>query len=180
MARYRLLVVPLIAAICGCVKEKPIQGGYCYTGDHTFGGVLLLVGLVLVGVSFLLLSKRVIRGGISCLLFAIGALLFSISNFTEYAEITSDGLRTRTGVFPFQDLHEVKFDNVTSVRGYSEERRGRRGRKYTDFYFEFQMKSGSPEKVKLTSLLQKGAADRIVFAVASRDIPINGIMPVAD
>ncbi len=69
---------------------------------------------------------------------------------------------------------DIKWDNVTSIEGTSEERRDRRGRKSTSYYLNFNLKSGGSEKVSVGDLMKKGAAQKLLVVAARKNIPVSG------
>jgi hypothetical protein len=66
----------------------------------------------------------------------------------------------------------VKFGDLSRVRFISEETRGRRGRKNTNYYLVCERKDGSSAKVPLGNKVAETAAPRLIERVRALNIPL--------
>ena len=82
--------------------------------------------------------------------------------------VNNDGFTLHTGFWFAPTVHEVRFEDVNTIELIAEEKRSRRG-KQTSYYFLCHKKSGV-EKVPLGTLMQEGAAAKIVETARKRGI----------
>ena len=97
---------------------------------------------------------------------------FGPTFFTDKVTVSDSALHVHTGFWAMPTDVSVKFDDVSSVRLTSETRRTRRGGRTTDYYFNFDMKSGPSQKVQFDTQIMKGARDRVLAEMEKRNVPV--------
>ena len=68
--------------------------------------------------------------------------------------------------------HDIALDNVNDVTLTKEISRGRRGRKNTNYYLNFNLKNGGTEKLTTSNSLMEASADKLLATLVTRNIPI--------
>ena len=169
----RLALVTLAVGLCaGCVQETKNGDGYQFTYELWVplsvmgGGILcLLIGGILWA----------FRNGYKWTLIVLGAIgtLVGPAMFFEYAEVDPQGFTIRTGIPYFASPESVQFDDVQGVRETKKVTRRRRGGKATNYYYEFQLKSGQTISVNMTGNdLRRRAKIRIDQQLTDRSIDV--------
>lgn len=144
-----VFLVLLVICTTGCVKETVEGETHVFTNELWVPLTALGGGLVAVPVGWLLrqvISKLawalMIVGGISVLVIAPGL-------FLDRAAYNNDEFSLRTGIWGMTAVHDLKFADLAQVRYTSEERRGRRGRRSTNYYLVCRTKNGEEHKIPL-------------------------------
>lgn len=102
----------------------------------------------------------------------IGTLVFAPSTLRDRAVVDDDGFSLRTGIWGLTAVHDVKFQDLKMVRITSEEVRGRRGSKRTNYYMMCERKDGTTAKVPINAKVAQAALPYFVEKASQRGIPI--------
>ena len=170
---WRLALMILAIGLCtGCIQETESGSGHKFTYElwvplSVMGGGILC--LVFGGVLW------AFRNAYKWTLIVLGVIgtLLGPSMFFEYATVDPQGFSIRTGIPYFTSPESVQFDDVQGVRQTKKVTRGRRGRRTTNYYYEFQLKSGQTTSVNMTGNdLRRRAKTRIDQQLTDRNIVV--------
>jgi hypothetical protein len=128
------------------------------------------VAAFLVGWKFRTTSARFGWGLL--ILGPVAAIFFAPSLFRDRATLDDTSFSLRTGIWGLTSVHEVKFDELKQVRIVSEEVRGRRGRRRTNFYLLCERNDGTTAKVPVNNRVAEAAAPHILQSVADHGIEV--------
>ncbi len=163
------LIAFLTFAFCGCVRREATSTGITVTYETWVGIVGVLVGVVATFFSWFATGWR---GKLFFAVCLIGTITFSPFGFIDHVTITDSQMNTQWGFWVFPTKHEVKFDDVESVALTKSVSRGRRGRKNTNYNFEFRMSDGHVEKLSATNTLMEEAIETLVEQLGVRGIEV--------
>ncbi|MES2794184.1 MAG: hypothetical protein V4719_31515 [Planctomycetota bacterium] len=162
----------LLAGLSGCVQETVTGTNHIYTYELWVPLSTLLAGIVAIPAGWFLREKSS-RFGWGLLIFGpIAAIFFAPSLFRERATVDDSGFTLRSGIWGMTAVHEVKFAELQKVRITSEETRGRRGAKRTNYYFLCECRNGTSAKVPMNNEVVKAAGPYFVTKLAELKIPI--------
>ena len=166
--RCAALLLPL--ALSGCIREA-VEGDTIHVGYEWWVTAGWMVGGLVATPLGWLLRKTWGRIGWGLLIGGPIMLVFAAPTaWMTQAEVSPEGFKIATGFFG-TTRHEGRFDDITMLRQTSEEKRGRRGRKTTSHYLNYDRKSGQPEKFSLGNDVQFRAAELIVAIADEQGIP---------
>ncbi len=167
------VVFVVIALLCaGCVQETRNGDSVKYTYQLWVPLSILaggIGGLLLGGVLWSFQNRY------KWTLIVIGLIgvLIGPAMFLDHATVDPQGFSIRTGIPYFAATETVKFDDVQQVRQTKRVTRGRRGRKTTNYYYEFDLKSGQTVAVNVTgNELRMQARRRIDDQLTARNIDV--------
>lgn len=172
--RLALIVSALaLTALTGCVTETPSGSGSTYKFEWWIPTGLTVVSLLaIVGGVFAVSRKK--NGGWIAVLVGIIGLVLGPSMFFDRAVVDDEHFELRTGIVFSPTTFDIKWDNVASIYGSSEQRTGRRGRKSTSHYLNFVLKSGGTEKVPIGDLMKEGADRKVMEMAQKKGIKLAG------
>ena len=162
----------VLAALTGCVQKSANGSSHVFTYEIWVPLLVLMGGIVGAPAGWFVRHASARLGWGLLILAPIGAIFFAPSLFMEKVVVHDDALTVRSGIWGMTANHDVKFDNVQMVRLTSEEVRGRRGRKTTNYYLVFVQKDGSQAKVSINNNVTEAAAPLILEKMDDREIPI--------
>jgi hypothetical protein len=164
-----LTAIPLLT---GCIRESVNGSETVYQNELWVSISMILGGLVLTPLGWFLRTKNGRFGWAFMILGLLLAFGFGPSALTDKVTVNDSALHVHSGFWVAPTDVSVKFDDVQSVRVTSETKRTRRGGRRTNYYFNFDMKSGPSQKVQMDTLLMRGASERVAEAMNKQDIPI--------
>jgi hypothetical protein len=179
MTRYRSVRLAGLAAIAscvlltGCVSETTNGSGSTFKFQWWIPTLITVVALVLI-VGGVLFTVRKKQGAWVAILVGVAGMLFGPNLFFDRAVIDNDHFELSTGFFFSPTYFNIKWDNVASIHGSMEEKTGRRGRKSTSFYLNFNLKSGGSEKVPSGDLMKNGPIVKLIDMANAKGIPVTG------
>lgn len=161
--------------LSGCVQET--QQGETFVYTYALWAKLTAVfgplAALCLGIALIALGKAG-RFAWVMILLGGGYLLFGMpSMFLDSLTARPDGFQLHSGIWMFPDHHDVKYDDVSTVTETAEKKTGRRGRKRTEYYVNFQRKSGGAAKISSGDDLFEAAAEKILVQVVSRGIAVQ-------
>lgn len=167
------LVLCVLAAASGCVKESSDGAEKRFTYESWVPLSIILGGIAVAPVGWLMhrASKKyawaLLIGG------PLVAVVFGPGFLSSHVTFNDDRLTCRLSLFTFFGSTEtVNFSEVTRVRLTSEETRGRRGRKTTSYYLNFDRTNGEPIKLSADGNLMEAAAKELALRLAKRNIVV--------
>jgi hypothetical protein len=168
-----VLAVASCLLLTGCVSESKAGTGSTFKFDWWIPTLITVVALLLV-VGGVLFTVRKKQGAWVAILVGVVGLLFGPNMFFDRAVIDDDHFELSTGFFFSPTYFNIKWDNVSSIIGSTEEKTGRRGRKSTSFYLNFNLKSGGSEKVPSGDLMKNGPIKKLVEMANAKGIKVDG------
>lgn len=168
-----LVAVAICLSLTGCVSESQSGSGSTFKFQWWIPTLITLVALLLIvgGVFFTVRKKQ---GAWVAILVGIFGMIFGPNMFFDRAVVDDDHFELSTGFFFSPTYFNIKWDTVASVHGSMEERTGRRGRKSTSYYLNFNLKSGGTEKVPSGDLMKNGPIKKLVDMATAKGIPVSG------
>ncbi len=157
----------------GCVRQSREGNTTVYSMELWVGGLTTLGGLAAVpaGVA---LRKSNTRGSIVLILLGLGLLIVVAPNmFLDSTKVDAEHFESRHGFWFSPTIHNIRFDEMASIHRTKEVRRGRRGRKTTNYYLDITKTSGQSERVPLGTIMSEAEPEVIRHAL-ERGIPISG------
>jgi hypothetical protein len=171
-ARHCFIATILLLGVSGCVHESLDGQTRTFTYDLWVPLSVLMGGLVAVPAGWFL-RKTSARFGWGLLVIGpVVAIFFAPSLFRDRAVVDDATFSLRTGIWGLTAVHEVKFEDLKQVRLISEEVRGRRGSKRTNYYLLCERRDGTSAKVPANNKMAKAAAPHFLRRVSERGIPI--------
>jgi hypothetical protein len=166
------LALFFLGMVSGCVREHtdgPVQS---FTYEMWVPLSVFLGGIVAAPVGWLIRNASSRLGWGLLIIGPIAAIFFAPSLFFDRAVIDESKFSVRTGIWGMTSVYEVKFDELVSVSIVSEEVRGRRGSKRTNYFLLCQRGSGISEKIPVNNNVSEAAAPHFLKRVAERGIPV--------
>ena len=161
----------LLATFAGCVRQTTDGATTTFRYETWVPPSVLLAGIAAAPLGWQL-RKRSARFGWGLVIAGpLAAFVLAPSLFRDRVTLADDGFHVRTGLWGLSAVHDVKFDEVRTLRIISETTTNRRGRK-TNYFFLCEMKHGGSVKVPVNNEVSKAAAEPILRRVAARRIPI--------
>lgn len=174
--RAVLFAASLLAlSATGCVRET-VDGSVTRIGYELWMTALWVVaGLVAVPAGWVLRPNSPRIGW--PLLIAGPILLFGVAPTAALTtgEINDEGFAVRSGVWGATAGGEAKFADVSALRQTSEKTTGRRGRKKTTYYLNYDLKTGGSGKISLGNDVAFRTAERIIEVGTSKGIPYSDL-----
>jgi hypothetical protein len=175
MMNYRPLLwmglMAVLATQAGCVRESVGEAGKTFAYE-LYVPVLLFFGGIAAAV-----AGWYLRGGRFGWVLMIGGVIstlgFAPSMFLDKVTVDDKHFTVRTGIWGLTNVHDVAYDNLTSVELTKEEKRGRRGRKSTSYYLLCHCKDGTSAKVPLNNQVCEAAAFDILTQIKDHNVPIG-------
>jgi hypothetical protein len=164
------LVVSSVLLLTGCVKETVDGDKHIYTYELWAPLLILVVGLAAVPAGWFLRNNRF--GWALMILGPIAALGFAPTLFLERTTVDPQGFHVKTGIWGMTAAHQVRFDDLQTIRLTKEISRGRRGRKNTNYYMVCCRKDGTEAKVPLGNSLVEKAIDQIKIGIDAHSINV--------
>jgi hypothetical protein len=171
--RFALLAFMLLVVCSGCTVEKKDGDTSTFTYEFWIPLVMIFGGAAVAVGGFFLRNFWERMGWGMMILGCIGTILVGPGMFLEYATVSPEEFKLRTGFWFYPTSHTVRYDNISGIQVTSEEKRGRRGRKTKSFYLVCGLKSGGQEKIPVGDLMKEGAAERMLQMADSKQIPVN-------
>lgn len=168
-----LLAVVSCVVLTGCVSESQSGTGSTFKFQWWIPTLITVISLLLI-VGGVLFTVRRKQGAWVAILVGIVGMLFGPNMFFDRAVIDDDHFELSTGFFFSPTYFNIKWDNVASIHGSMEEKTGRRGRKSTSYYLNFNLKSGGSEKVPSGDLMKNGPIKKLVEMAAKKGITVDG------
>lgn len=171
--RLQMAAIVLVAVLClGCVQETRSGDSVKYTYQLWVPLTLLLGGIGSSAVGAFLWTIQN-RYKWMFIVFGLIGVVVGPSMFLDYARVDAKGLEIRTGIPYVAAREQVQFDDVQQVRATERVSRGRRGRKTTKYYYEFDLKSGETVAVNISgNVLRQQARQRIDEQLQARGIQV--------
>lgn len=170
--RYVGLAAFLLLGFCGCVKEEVNGSTVTVTNELWVPLVTLLGGIVGAPVGWSLREKSARLGWGLLILSPIVVIGFVPSLFLDRAVVDDTHFSLRTGIWGLTAVHDVKFADLNRVRLVSEESRGRRGSKRTNYYLVCERKDGTSAKLPLGNQVAETAAPHLISRARALNIPV--------
>lgn len=173
----RTLAVAL-AALClltctGCVDKTVSDGATTFTNASWVYGLIGLAGLALAAIGGVAIRSNWWQGGIT-LLVGLGILIVGTPTyFMEKTTVRDDGFDINTGMFG-GTVHNVKYDDISSIDLTSEVRRTRRGGRKTKYFMLLHMKSGGDLKLDASEGVDVEASPLILEKAKAHGVPLQG------
>lgn len=169
---YYFVIAILVLSLTGCVQESSDGAGRIFTYQLWVPLSVLLVG-VAGGVGGWFLREQSARIGWGLLIMGpLAAVFFAPSLLRDRAVVNDNKFSVRTGIWGLTAVHEVKLANLKQVRIISEQVRGRRGSKRTNYYLLCEGSDGATSKVPVNNAVSEAAAPHFLKRVADLGIPI--------
>lgn len=168
-------VLAVVSCLCltGCVSESQTGSGSTFKFQWWIPTLITVIALLLI-VGGVLFTVRKKQGAWVAILVGIVGMLFGPNMFFDRAVIDDDHFELSTGFFFSPTYFNIKWDNVANIHGSMEEKTGRRGRKSTSYYLNFNLKSGGSEKVPSGDLMKNGPIKKLVELAAKKGIKVDG------
>lgn len=163
----------ILGATCGCVSEETDGATHVFTYETWVPLSVLLGGLAAAPAGWFLRKSSARFGWALLLLGPVAAIFFAPSLFRDRAEVDETSLFIRTGIWGLTAVHEVPFDTLEQVRIVSEETRGRRGRKRTNYFMLCEQNNGNTAKVPINNAVSEAAAPEFLKRVSELGIPVT-------
>ncbi len=166
------IAVISILMLSGCVQH--IENGKNETFQYEFWVplVALLAGIVATPVGWILRNRAgrfawaLLIGG------PLAAFLLAPSLYCDQVRVTDDSIHVQTGIWGMTAVHDVKLDDVQTLKIISETSTTRRGGKRTNYFFLCERKSGDPVKFPMNNAVARAAASAMLERVTERGIPV--------
>ncbi|MBI3861172.1 MAG: hypothetical protein HY290_04685, partial [Planctomycetia bacterium] len=160
--RYVSLAAFLLLGLSGCVKEEVHGSTITVSNELWVPLVTLLGGIVAAPIGWYLREKTARIGWGLLILSPVVVIGFVPSLFLDRAVVDDAHFSLRTGIWGLTAVHDVKFSELSRVRLISEESRGRRGSKRTNYYLLCERKDGTSAKVPLGNKVAETAAPHLI------------------
>ena len=162
----------VLLAASGCVHEGSDGPTRSFTYELWVPLSVLLVG-IFAALGGWFLRKTSARFGWGLLVLgAIAAIVFAPSLLRDRAVVDDASFSIRTGIWGVTAVHHVRFDSLQKVRIISEEVRGRRGSKRTNFYLLCETSDGDNVKLPINNKVSQAAAPHFLEKVSQLGIPV--------
>lgn len=167
------LTVAILLSMCtGCSQH--VQNG----STHTFSySILSAIGLFLGGIAGAVAGwfLRDSRFGIVLMIGGpVASLLFAPGYFLDKVQVDDEKLYIHEGLWIAPTIVDVKFADMNSVSLTQEEKRGRRGRTYTEYFINFNTKTSGEHKVEIDNLVEE-AMIPIAEKIKAHGIPVSDL-----
>ena len=172
LVRAGLLGLPLLL-LTGCVHQTTVGDASTFGYDLWVPAAALVGGLLAAPLGWVLRQRSARLGWMLLIAGPLAAFGLAPSLFADRVILNPDHFAVHTGIWGMTSVHEVKFDNLQSMKLTSEVSTGRRGRKKTDYYFTCLMKSGETLKVPMSNAVTELAAMPIILEISKRGIPVE-------
>jgi len=170
---YCFLAAVVLSGASGCVHESSDGPTRTFTYELWVPASVLIGGLAAAPAGWFL-RKSSARFGWGLLFVApIAAIFFAPSLFLDRAVVDDNTFSLRTGIWGLTAVHEVRFDDLKTVRIIAEETSGRNGSKRKNYYLICERIDGSTSKVPVNNNVAQAAAPRFLEKIADRGIPIQ-------
>lgn len=156
----------------GCVNESTSGESQTFTYELWVPASVLAIGIVVSVAGWFLRASLGRFGWAMLVLGPLAAILGAPSLFLDRAVVDGTRFTLRTGIWGLTSVHEVEYDKLTRVSIISEEVRGRRGRKSTNFYLECERNDGTKAKVPVNNKVGEAAAPHFLKRVSELGIPV--------
>ena len=167
-----LIVAALILLTSGCVDES-VEGTTQTFTYELWVPLSVLVGGMVAGVAGWFLRDALGRFGWGLLIVGpILAVFFAPSLLLDRVVVSDTSFSQRTGIWGLTSVHDIAYDDLKMVRLTSEETRGRRGRKKTNYYLLCERKDGTEAKVPISNKVTETAAPYFLKRIAELGVPI--------
>ena len=169
---YVVLASLVLLGLSGCVREEVDGSTITYSNELWVPLTALVGGIVAAPAGWFLRNKSSRLGWVLMILSPIVAFGIAPSLFLDRAVIDATHFSLRTGIWGLTAVHDVKFSELTLVRLISEESRGRRGSKHTNYYLVCERRDGTSAKVPLGNSVAEAAAPRLIDRARSLNISV--------
>ena len=167
------LIAVLLLFTSGCVNETTDGAIQTFTYE-LWVPISVLVGGIVAGVAGWFLRGVLGNLGWGLLIGGpIAAIFFAPSLFQDRVVLDDSKLSMRTGIWGLTAVHEVQYDELKLVNIISEEVRGRRGKKSTNYYLECLRNDGTTAKVPINNAVGEAAAPHFLDRVSELGVPIQ-------
>lgn len=171
---YRLTLSVLFLLACsGCVREstKDLTTTVSY---ELWVPLAVFFGGIGAGVLGWFLRNILGRIAWAALFAGPGAAIVLAPAFlTDRAVIDDKKFFMNIGMWGLAKQYELEFADVTQANLTSEEKSGRRGRKYTVYYLSCATKSGTPVQIPLSNQIAEKALPYLAEALVEHGVEIN-------
>ena len=168
-ARRIAFAAGIALALSGCVRET-VDGDVVTVGYEWWVTALwVLGGLVALPAGWFIRENRY-----GWVLMLVGAGLLAVGAPTSAltrATVSPEGFSVHSGIWGATATGDAKFADVTTLRQTSEVTRGRRGRKNTTHYLNYEVRGGQPGKFSLGNDVALRAGELIVQFGDDQGIP---------
>jgi hypothetical protein len=169
---YCLIAAILLVFLSGCVHENTDGPTQTFTYELWVPLSVLLAGLVAAPAGWFLRKVSARFGWGVLIIGPVAAIIFAPSLFRDRAVVDDTGLSLRTGIWGLTSVHEVKYDDLKQVRISSEEVRGRRGSKRTNYYLLCERNDGTTAKIPVNNKVAQAATPHFLKNASDRQISI--------
>jgi hypothetical protein len=168
--RWKCFLSVLLLGLSGCVTQSQDGSSAVYAYEWWVTALWVVVGIAVGPIGWKL------RGGrygwallIACPVFVLGV---APTMWLTSVRVNDDGFQVHNGIWGATANSDVKFADVSGVRLTSETTRSRRGGKRTNYFLNFDRRSGQSEKVSIgNDVLEAGGLD-ILERLAKRGITV--------
>lgn len=162
----------VLLAVCGCVDEGSDGSTQTFAYELWVPLSALLIGIFAALGGWFLRNTSARFGWGLLVVGSIAAIVFAPSLFRDRAVLDEASFSIRTGIWGLTAVHQVEFDGLQKVRITSEEVRGRRGSKRTNFYLLCETNDGDNVKFPINNKVSQAAAPHFLQRVSELGIPI--------
>ena len=161
-----------VLLMSGCVNESTSGESQTFTYELWVPASVLIFGVVASVAGWFLRSSLGRFGWALLILGPLAALFGAPSLFLDRAVVDETRFTLRTGIWGMTSVHEVEYDELKRVSVISEEVRGRRGRKSTNYYLECQRNDGTKAKIPVNNKVGETAAPHFLKRVSELGVPV--------
>jgi hypothetical protein len=173
--RNRLIGAVLVAsglcALSGCVREVERSGEHVFRYELWVPLTALLGGMVAAPAGWALRRRSARLGWGLLILGPIAVFGVAPSLLCDRVSVDAEGFHVRTGIWGVTAVHDVKYDDVGTIRITAEQGRSRRGT-HTNYYMNCDRKSGGSSKVPMSNAVTQASVEAILDGAKAHGILI--------
>lgn len=162
----------VLIGMSGCVRESSNGVTQTFSYEWWLPLLVFLGGLVAAPAGWFLRQWSTRLGWGLLIIGPLAAIFFAPSLFLERTVITDTTFSKRSGIWGCTASNDISIGDLEQVSIISEQVRGRRGSKRTEYFLLCQEKGGKTEKVSINNDVSQAAAACFLERVSEQGILI--------
>jgi hypothetical protein len=148
----------LISLACsvsaGCYQKVSENGNLTFSFQPWVALLVGFGGLAAVPVGMLVFRKQRFRGVLLMIIGPLLAVAVAPGLYLDRVIVNQEGFYSRHGFWWSPSVHQIRYEELATVRLVIEEKTGRRGKTYS-YFFDCSLKSGKQERVPLGDIMRE-------------------------